>query len=93
MVRFPSYTTDLNNNPMLASRHAFVTGLTGTGGSAIDPITGDLLFSTFGGSSQVIEVRGFSAPPSTPAPSTPVLLGIGLGGLLLWNLRRSELRH
>src|SRR5579863_4808388 len=60
-----SYTIDSNGNPVLASRHAFVTGLTGAEGSVIDPVTGDLLFSTFGGSSQVIEVRGFAIPTAT----------------------------
>src|SRR5579863_3835530 len=60
-----SYTIDSNENPVLASRHAFVTGLTGAEGSVIDPVTGDLLFSTFGGSSQVIEVRGFAIPTAT----------------------------
>ena len=57
-----TYTTDANGNPVLASRHAFVTGLTGAEGSAIDPVTGDLIFSTFGGGNQVIEVRGFTTP-------------------------------
>ena len=52
-----SYTIDANGNPVLASRHDFITGLTGAEGAAIDPLTGDFFFSTFGGSNQVIEVQ------------------------------------
>ena len=83
-----SYTTDSNGNPVLASRHAFVTGLTGAEGSTIDPVTGDLLFSTFGGGNQVIEVRGFVPPPSTPLPPSLWLLGVGIGAVTLWRLLR-----
>jgi hypothetical protein len=34
-----------------------------------NPLTGDFLFSTFGGGNQVIAVRGFT-PPAPPAPVT-----------------------
>ena len=85
-----SDTVDSNGNPVLASRHAFVTGLTGAEGSAIDPVTGDLLFSTFGGSNQVIEVQGFVPPPATPAPSGLTLLTIGLGAVGLWAVWRAR---
>jgi hypothetical protein len=88
-----SYTIDGGGNPVVVSRHAFVTGLTGAEGSVIDPVTGDLLFSTFGGGNQVIEVRGFSAPAATattplatPAPSTLVL--VLMGATFLWMLNR-----
>src|SRR6185437_4950427 len=81
--RISSYTIDSNGNPALASRHAFVTGLTGAEGSSIDPVTGDLLFSTFGSVNRVIEVQGFVPPPPTPAPSSLTLLLMGLAGLAL----------
>lgn len=88
--RISSYTIDSNGNPVLASRQAFVTGLTGAEGSAIDPVTGDLFFSTFGGGSKVIRVQGFVAPPpaATPAPSSLLLLSFGFGFLGLWALRQ-----
>jgi hypothetical protein len=41
-----------------------MTGLSGAEGAALDPLTGDFLFSTFGGGSRVIEVRGFAVPKS-----------------------------
>jgi len=63
-----TYTTDANGNPVLASRRDFITGLTGAEGSAIDPVTGDFLFSTFGSTNRVIQVRGFVPP--LPATST-----------------------
>ncbi len=58
-----AYDTDGNGNPVLASRRDFITGLTGGEGAAIDPVTGDFLFSTFGGGNQVIRVEGFLPPP------------------------------
>ena len=78
-----SYTIDGNGNPILASRQDFITGLTGAEGAAIDPLTGDFFFSTFGGGSQVIEVQGFVAPttPGVPEPSTWSLMAAGLAGL------------
>lgn len=67
-----TYTTDANGNPVLASRQVFISGLTGAEGAAIDPITGDFLFSTYGGSNQVIQVQGFVPPlPPTTTVVTP----------------------
>jgi hypothetical protein len=73
-----SYTIDANGNPVLASRQDFIAGLTGAEGAAIDPLTGDFFFSTYGGSNQVIEVRGFSAPAAVPIPPIPTLSTWGL---------------
>ncbi len=61
-----SYPIDANGNPVPASRQTFISGLTGAEGAAIDPVTGDFFFSTFGGSNQVFEVRGFAAPTAPP---------------------------
>jgi hypothetical protein len=58
-----AYDTDANNNPILASRRDFITGLAGGEGAVIDPVTGDFLFSTFGGGNKIIQVRGFTPPP------------------------------
>ena len=68
-----SYTIDANGNPVLASRQTFIAGLTGAEGAAIDPVTGDFFFSTFGGSNQVIEVQGFSAPAPAATVEVPTL--------------------
>ena len=63
-----TYQIDASGNPTPASRAVFVSGLTGAEGAVIDPVTGDFLFSTFGGSNQVIVVQGFAPPPTnTPA--------------------------
>jgi hypothetical protein len=68
-----AYTIDGNGDPVVASRAVFMSGLTGAEGAAIDPLTGDFLFSTFGGANHVIVVRGFAQPPTeTPTvTSTP----------------------
>lgn len=84
-----AYDLDANGNPLVSTRRTFVSGLTGAEGAAIDPITGDFLFSTFGGSNQVIVVQGFNTPPdgggggngNVPEPASLGLLG--LGALLL----------
>jgi hypothetical protein len=57
-----TYTIDANGDPVLASRQDFITGLSGAEGALIDPVTGDFIFSTFGGGDHVIVVRGFSLP-------------------------------
>jgi hypothetical protein len=57
-----TYTIDANGDPVVASRQDFITNLTGAEGALIDPVTGDFIFSTFGGSDRVIVVKGFSLP-------------------------------
>lgn len=54
---------DANGDPILANLQSFITGLAGAEGAFIDPVTGDFLFSTFGGANQVIRVSGFAPAP------------------------------
>lgn len=69
-----AYTIDGNGDPVVASRAVFMSGLTGAEGAAIDPLTGDFLFSTFGGGDRVIVVRGFAQPPT--ATPTQIVTGV-----------------
>ncbi|HEU5248987.1 MAG TPA: hypothetical protein VFW15_03300 [Thermoanaerobaculia bacterium] len=69
-----TYQVDGSGNPSLPTRAVFVAGLTGAEGAVIDPVTGDFLFSTFGGGNQVIVVQGFAIPVGetpTPTPTGP----------------------
>ncbi|MBI2928089.1 MAG: DUF11 domain-containing protein, partial [Verrucomicrobia bacterium] len=57
-----AYQIDANGAPLLNTRRSFVKGVFGAQGAAIDPQTGDFLFSIHGGSNYVVSVRGFVSP-------------------------------
>jgi hypothetical protein len=67
-----AYAVDADGDPIVSTRRTFITGLSGADGAFIDPVTGDFLFSTFGGGDRVIVVRGFSAPPPPPVAGKKV---------------------
>ncbi len=83
-----AYTLDAFGNPVASTGQSFISGLGGAEGATIDPVTGDFLFSTFGGGNQLVVVGGFAPPSSVPEPSMLVIFGFGLGLAGLWNLRR-----
>jgi hypothetical protein len=69
--KIATYQIDGDGDPILTTRRDFLTGLTGAEGAVVDPLTGDFLFSTFGGSNRVVAVRGFGTPSAcTDCPST-----------------------
>lgn len=55
-----AYEADANGDPIPATRRAFLTGISGAEGAAIDPLTGDFLFSTYGGGNRVWRATGFT---------------------------------
>jgi len=59
-----AYRLDGAGIPIPASRQTFLTGLNGAEGAALDPLTGDYLFSTFGGGDKVVVVRGLAPAPA-----------------------------
>lgn len=75
------YDMNSNGDPVEASRRVFMSGLSGAEGAFIDPLTGDFMFSTFGGGNRVIVVRGF-----VPAPGA--LIAFGTCGVLAMRRRR-----
>lgn len=71
--RVSSYVIDANGFPIASSRRDFITGLGGAEGATLDPVTGQFMFSTFGGGDRVIVVRGFVPRP----PCIPDVAGVG----------------
>jgi hypothetical protein len=61
-ARVSAFEIDANSDPIPSSQRSFVTGFGGAEGAAVDPLTGDFLFSTFNGGGGVIVVRGFTRP-------------------------------
>lgn len=76
-----AYELDSAGNPIASTRRDFITGLGGAEGAAIDPLTGDFLFSTFGGGNQIVKVTGFLVPE----PGQAALL---FSGILVFIARR-----
>jgi hypothetical protein len=81
--RISAYDLDAMGDPIVSTRRDFITSLTGAEGAAIDPITGDFLFSTFGGGDRIVRVEGFRPPGEAPEPTVLALFGVGLAGLAL----------
>jgi hypothetical protein len=57
-----AYEVGTGGLPVDSTAREMVTGLTGAEGALIDPVTGDFLFSTFGGGDKVIRISGFVVP-------------------------------
>lgn len=77
------YEIDANGDPILGTRRDFLSELSGAEGAVIDPLTGDFLFSTFGGGDQVIVVQGFIVPVDDEEPTGDVPAPGGIAFLLL----------
>jgi len=90
--RVSAYEIDANGDPIVATRRTFISGLDGAEGAAIDPVTGDFLFSTYGNENRVLVVGGFLPPPVVvPEPAGWVLTLSGLG-VLMWSARARSRR-
>jgi hypothetical protein len=91
--RVGTYKIDNFGNPIQSSRQDFLTGLSGAEGAFVDPLTGDFLFSTFGGGNSLFVIKGFTAPtvPGVPEPGTwaMMLVGFGIVGSALRKRRKS----
>jgi hypothetical protein len=61
--------------PLTSTAREMVTGLTGAEGALIDPVTGDFLFSTFGGGDKIIRISGFEVP--TAIGESPLMKNAG----------------
>jgi hypothetical protein len=64
-----AFEVDPDGLPVTSTARDMVTGLTGAEGAWIDPVTGDFLFSTFGGDNRVVRISGFELPTAIPERS------------------------
>lgn len=71
------YEIDANGDPVLGTRRDFLTGLIGAEGAAIDPVTGDFVFSTFGGGNRIVVVTGFTVVPEPNSVSLAAMILLG----------------
>jgi hypothetical protein len=78
-----AYQCDAIGNPLPATRQVVVNALSAPGGGAVDPLTGDLVFSNGNGSLVLIRATVQCGtwtqygPASPGAGGTPTLLGLG----------------
>lgn len=56
-----AYQVDSSGAPT-GPGQTFITGLSGAEGATVDPVTGDFLFSTYGGGNTIAVISGFVAP-------------------------------
>jgi hypothetical protein len=85
-----AYSIDANGLPIASTGVPFITGLVGAEGAAIDPLTGDFLFTTFGGGNQILAAQGFVPPSGIPEPAAWFLMAGGLASIA--GLRRRSSR-
>jgi fibro-slime domain-containing protein len=79
-----AYEIDNNGDPITSTREILLPGLSGAEGAFIDPLTGDFLFSTFGGGNRIVSIQGFS-PTQNPEPGlegVQVYLDLNNNGVL-----------
>jgi hypothetical protein len=81
--RVSAYEVNANGDPIPSTRRTFIDGLDGAEGAAFDPLTGDFLFSTFGGGDLIVRVS------VVPEPATCALLVLGLA--VMGVMRRQRL--
>jgi hypothetical protein len=67
--RIASYQLDANGHPNFGTQMAFITGLVGSIGAVVDPLTGDFLFSTYGGSGAGDHIYVVSRTAASGAPA------------------------
>lgn len=82
-----AYDADGNGDPVLSTARIVVHNLCATG-LAVDPVTGDLLFTDFYGFPALAVLRGFTVPRTAPAVSigaTPATIRLGQSTRLDWS--------
>lgn len=57
-----AYSMTSFGDPIVSTARSFISDLGGALGATTDPVTGDLLFSSYDDAGSVVLVRGFSAP-------------------------------
>ena len=83
LMRVVAYEIDANGDPIPDTRRVFITDLSSAQGAAVDPLTGDFLFSNYAGDERGVIVVGGFLPPPVPLPGTVWLFAPAVVGLAL----------
>ncbi len=94
-----AYEVDSLGNPIPSSRRTFASGIPSVEGITLDPVTGDILLSTFGRGNQIIRISGGIAMGSgelpevhSPEPATWWLSSTAFVAFVALLRRRSKAR-
>lgn len=87
--RVRAYEIDGDGTPDPSSARIFLDDLVGAEGAYLDSVTGEFLFSTFGGDDRVVVVRGFATAPEPADLSVTKsadVTGSTVGDLVRWTV-------
>ncbi len=73
-----AFEIDADGDAIPSTERLVVSGLSGAEGATLDPVTGEFVFSTFGGGNRVVVVRGFGL--ACPEDVFPAAQGDGTVG-------------
>jgi len=96
-----AYAIDNNGDPILETKRSFIKGISVHGANTastiaatVDPLTGDVLYSTFfedqPSPAKIVAVRGFLPPQQVPEPTAGFGTGLVILGMSFWLKKKAK---